>query len=63
MMWYVDLFTVLFIKHLKKKLYVQVFPSAPVHVKRCSQIARVHGYVQVPVSNQPCPDWIPAIKG
>ncbi|XP_071794950.1 nucleolar protein 6-like [Asterias amurensis] len=42
--------------------YTEVFPAGPVNVKRTSPLTRVNGYVQVPVFNQPCPEWVPAIK-
>ncbi|XP_038078124.1 nucleolar protein 6-like [Patiria miniata] len=42
--------------------YTEVFPPTPVHARRSGGRARLHGYVQVPVSHQPCPEWVPAIK-
>ncbi|XP_022104719.1 nucleolar protein 6-like [Acanthaster planci] len=42
--------------------YTEVFPPTPVQARKLVGKARIHGYIQVPVSNQPCPDWVPAVK-
>ncbi|XP_078616347.1 nucleolar protein 6-like [Branchiostoma floridae x Branchiostoma japonicum] len=42
--------------------YAEVFPPRPAHIKKTKDKTVVQGHIQVPVSGQPCPPFVPALK-
>eukprot|EP00058_Branchiostoma_floridae_P009064 XP_002594552.1 hypothetical protein BRAFLDRAFT_279825 [Branchiostoma floridae] len=42
--------------------YAEVFPPRPAHMKKTKDKTVVQGHIQVPVSGQPCPPFVPALK-
>ncbi|XP_066272586.1 nucleolar protein 6-like [Branchiostoma lanceolatum] len=42
--------------------YAEVFPPRPAQMKKTKHKTVVHGHIQVPVTGQPCPPFVPALK-